>query len=396
MNAPARLILKPGREKSLRHRHPWVFSGGIERVEGDPGAGDTVAVHAHDGAHLAWAAYSPSSQIRARVWTFDASAAVDEAFLASRLEAAFARRAGLLDERHDACRLVHAESDGLPGLIVDRYAHLAVVQLLSSGAERWREFWPAAIAKASGVTQVFERSDAEVRSLEGLAPRSGALAGEVPSMVRIVEAGLAYDVDVMRGQKTGFFLDQRDNRALASSLAWDAEVLDLFCYTGGFSLAALAGGARRVTSVDTSEEALAAARGNLAANGLDASRAEWVAANVFEYLRKLRDQGRRFGLIVLDPPKFAPTEKHVAGAARAYKDINLWAMKLLAPGGHLLTFSCSGAVGPELFQKIVAGAAADARVDLQVRGRLAASRDHPVSIHFPEGEYLKGLWLEAR
>jgi 23S rRNA (cytosine1962-C5)-methyltransferase len=395
MAAGARLVLKAGREKSLRHRHPWIFSGAVDRVEGSPAPGDAVLVQAHDGTPLAWAAWSPSSQIRARVWSSDPQARIDEAFLAARLEAAVARRAGLLDEDHDACRLVHAESDGLPGLVVDRYADVAVVQLLSAGAERWRGFWPEAIARAAGVRAVFERSDAEVRGLEGLAPRVGPMLGEAPAMAAIREGGLAYEVDVVRGQKTGFFLDQRDNRALAARFAKGCEVLNAFCYTGGFTVAALAGAARRVVSVDTSAEALDLGRRNAAANGLDPGRAEWVAADVFEHLRRLRDQGRRFGLVILDPPKFAPTEKHVPRAARAYKDINLWAMKLLAPGGRLMTFSCSGAIGPDLFQKIVAGAAADARADLVIERRLAASADHPVSIHFPEGEYLKGLVLRS-
>jgi 23S rRNA (cytosine1962-C5)-methyltransferase len=395
MTDTARLVLKPGREKSLRHRHPWVFSGAVERVEVTPATGDAVAIVAHDGAQLAWGAWSPVSQIRARVWSFDAAACIDEAFLAARLEAAIARRACLLDARHDACRLVHSESDGLPGLIVDRYGDTAVIQLLSAGAERWRDFWPEAIRRIAGVSAVYERSDAEVRSLEGLDPRTGPLAGEPGSVARMVEAGIKYEVDIAHGQKTGFFLDQRDNRALAGSLAEGRDVLNAFCYTGGFSLSCLAAGARSVLSVDTSAEALAIARRNVDANGLDASRAEWMASDVFEVLRKLRDQGRKFGLIVLDPPKFAPTEKHVPRAARAYKDINLWAMKLLAPGGCLLTFSCSGAVGPELFQKIVAGAATDARADLVIERRLGPSADHPVSIHFPEGEYLKGLLLRS-
>jgi 23S rRNA (cytosine1962-C5)-methyltransferase len=221
------------------------------------------------------------------------------------------------------------------------------------------------------------------------------MIGEAPAQARIVEDGIAYDVDVARGQKTGFYLDQRDNRHLASALADGAEALNCFCYTGGFSLSALRGGAKRVTSLDTSDEALGLARHNASLNSLDSSRAEWLAADVFVQLRKFRDQGRKFDLIVLDPPKFAPTEKHVPNAARAYKDINLWAMKLLAPGGHLLTFSCSSAVSPDLFQKIVAGAAADARADVQIRRHLGAALDHPVSIHFPEGEYLKGLWLQS-
>jgi len=392
--SPPRLVLKPGREKSLRHRHPWVFSGAVESIEGSPGMGETVAVHGKDGAFLAWAAYCADSQIRARAWSFEAKETIDEAFLRGRLMAAIARRAAV-PKGSDAMRLVHGESDGLPGLVVDRYAGTLVVQVLSAGAERWRAAWPALLEEITGAKAIYERSDVEVRVLEGLAPRSGPLLGPAATVVRIQEDCIAYEVDVVHGQKTGFYLDQRENRSLAGTLAAGRDVLNAFCYTGGFSLAALKAGATRVTSLDTSEEALAAARRHVEINALEASRAEWLAADVFSQLRKFRDQDRRFGLIVLDPPKFAPTEKHVPNAARAYKDINLWAMKLLAPGGHLLTFSCSGAVSPDLFQKIVAGAAADARADLQIRRHLGAALDHPVSIHFPEGEYLKGLWLQA-
>ena len=395
-SAPAypRVTLKSGREKSLRHRHPWVFSGAIEQVEGAPQAGDTVALFARDGGFLGTAAYNPQSQIRARVWSFDAAETVDEAFLRGRLEAALARRAGVRPGSTGQ-RLVHGESDGLPGLVADRYGDVVVVQMLSAGAERWRAFWGPALARLTGARAVYERSDVEVRSLEGLPPRVGPLFGEAPAATRIDEDGIAYEIDVAAGQKTGFYLDQRDNRALAAELARDAKVLNAFCYTGGFSLAALRGGAAHVVSIDTSDEALAGAQRNVALNGFDAARAEWINADVFAQLRLYRDQGKRFDLIVLDPPKFAPTEKHVPNAARAYKDINLWAMKLLAPGGHLLTFSCSGAVGPDLFQKIVAGAAADAKAEVRVRRHLGASDDHAVSIHFPEGEYLKGLWLQA-
>jgi 23S rRNA (cytosine1962-C5)-methyltransferase len=378
----------------LRHRHPWVFSGAVERVEGNPVSGDTVQVAARDGAFLAWAAYCPESQIRARVWSFDPKDVVDEAFLRGRLKAAVERRS-VMAAGSDAMRLVHGESDGLPGLVVDRYADTLVAQVLSAGAERWRSSWGPMLTEITGAKSVYERSDVEVRALEGLAPRTGPLLGSATGPVKINEDGIAYMVDFERGQKTGFYLDQRDNRALAGALAADAEVLNAFCYTGGFTLSALKGGARRVTSLDTSEEALALGRQNVEINKLDASRAEWLAADVFAQLRKFRDQGRKFDLVVLDPPKFAPTEKHVPNAARAYKDINLWAMKLLAPGGHLLTFSCSGAVSADLFQKIVAGAAADSRVDLQIRKHLGPALDHPASIHFPEGEYLKGLWLQA-
>ena len=394
MTQEARVVLKAGREKSLRHRHPWVFSGAIERVEGQPGLGEIVSVIARDGGFLARAGYCAESQIRARVWSFDAAHEIDANFLRERLAQSIARRS-LMPHGANAMRLVHGESDGLPGLVVDRYNDVIVVQILSAAAERWREFWGPALKELTGARAVFERSDVEVRVLEGLKPRIGPLVGDAPGIVRIEEEGIAYEVDVPAGQKTGFYLDQRDNRELAGALAHDADVLNAFCYTGGFSLAALKGGAKHVSSIDTSEEALAAARRNVEINALDASRAEWVAADVFAYLRRLRDMNKRYNLIVLDPPKFAPTEKHVPNAARAYKDINLWAMKLLAPGGHLLTFSCSGAVNADLFQKIVAGAAADARVDLQIRRHLGASLDHPSSIHFPEGEYLKGLWLQA-
>ena len=394
MKQEPRVVLKPGREKSLRHRHPWVFSGAIERVEGEPSLGEIVTVNARDGAFLARAGYCAQSQIRARVWSFDPARTIDADFLRERLAASIARRSAM-SAGSNAMRLVHGESDGMPGLVVDRYGDVIVVQILSAAAERWRELWGPLLKELTNARAVYERSDVEVRTLEGLQPRVGPLVGGEPGVVRIEEDGIAYEVDVPAGQKTGFYLDQRENRALAGRLSRDATVLNGFCYTGGFSLAALKAGAKHVSSIDTSEEALAAARRNTEINALDASRADWIAADVFAYLRRLRDQNKRFDVIILDPPKFAPTEKHVPNAARAYKDINLWAMKLLAPGGHLLTFSCSGAVGVELFQKIVAGAAADARVDLQIRKHLGASLDHPSSIHFPEGEYLKGLWLQA-
>jgi 23S rRNA (cytosine1962-C5)-methyltransferase len=296
-----RLILRAGRDKSVRHRHPWIFSGAVERVDGHPASGDTVAVVARDGAFLAWAAFCTDSQITARAWSFDANDAIDEAFLRARLKASIERRSGLR-LGSDALRLVHGESDGLPGLIVDRYADTLVVQILSAGAEKWRELWAPALVEITGAKNVYERSDVEVRSLEGLPSRAGVLAGKSVNPVRIVEDGIDYEVDIVAGQKTGFYLDQRDNRALAAALARDAEVLNAFCYTGGFTLSALRGGAKHVTSIDTSEEALALARRNLELNNLDPQRAEWTAADVFAHLRKLRDQNRKYDLIVLDPP----------------------------------------------------------------------------------------------
>ena len=391
--AVSRIVLKPGREKSLRHRHPWVFSGAIASVDGGPASGDTVEVRDANGSFLALAAYSPESQIRARAWTYREAETVDAGFLRERLAAAIGRRAAMLDAGHTACRLVHAESDGLPGLVVDRYGEVLVVQVLSAGPERWKDEIVAALASITGLRTIFERSDVEVRTLEGLAPRTGAMLGAAPGPVAIVEDAIRYEVNVVSGQKTGFYLDQRDNRRIVRGLAAGAEVLNAFCYTGGFSLAALAGGAKSVLSIDSSEEAIGQAGRNLALNAFDKSLAEFRDADVFETVRKLRDQGRQFDLVILDPPKFAPTERHVEKAARAYKDVNLWAFKLLRPGGRLVTFSCSGAVSRDLFQKIVAGAAVDAGVDAAIERPLAASADHPVSLTFPEGEYLKGLQI---
>jgi 23S rRNA (cytosine1962-C5)-methyltransferase len=392
--ALATLTRAPGRERSLRQRHPWIFSGAVARVDGDPAPGDTVRVAAHDGTSLALAAWSPRSQIRARVWTFDPDARIDAAFIAARVVAACAARAPLLDARHDAVRLVHAENDGLPGIVADRYGDTVVLQLSAAGADRWRDAIVDALAQATGAACVYERSDAEVRALEGLPVRVGVASGHLPHHVHAVEAGLRYRVDVVGGQKTGFYLDQRDNRARVGALADGRRVLNAFCYTGGFTLAALAGGARDVLSIDSAAEALALAAENLALNpALDARRAAWREADVFAELRALRNRGESFDLVVLDPPKFAPTASHAARAARAYKDINLLALKLLSPGGLLATFSCSGGVGAELFRKIVAGAAQDAGADAQVLAHLGAGADHPVALAFPEGEYLKGLLL---
>ncbi|HEX2197658.1 MAG TPA: class I SAM-dependent methyltransferase [Burkholderiales bacterium] len=386
------VVLKRGREKSLRRRHPWVFSGAVEKVTGKPGAGDTVALHDASGRRLAQAAYSPSSQIRARVWSF-AEEEIDAAFFRHRLARALALREALAARRHtNALRLVHGESDGLPGLIVDRYADVLVAQFLAAGVERWREPILDLLAELTASEAIFERSDAEVRKLEGLAPRVGFARGNRnASRCPIVEYGLNFRVDVEQGQKTGFFLDQRENRQRVRELAAGREVLDGFSYTGGFAIAALAGGAARVTAIESSAAALEVARENLAANALEPAKLSFVEADVFAELRKLRDRGASFQMVILDPPKFAPTAAQARNAARAYKDINLLALKLLAPGGLLATFSCSGGVSAELFQSIVAGAALDAGAPAKIIERFGAAADHPVALEFPEGDYLKGL-----
>ncbi|CAN7152226.1 class I SAM-dependent rRNA methyltransferase [Paraburkholderia hospita] len=395
------VTLKPSKEKSLLRRHPWVYANAIDRVDGKPAAGATVLVRAHDGRFLARAAYSPHSQIRARVWSFDESEPVDHAFFKRRVQSALAHRQSMVHNT-GATRLIFGEADGLPGLIVDYYIQddetkrgQIVCQFMAAGVEAWKDAIVQALIGATGCPNVYERSDVSIREKEGLEQTVGVLAGDAPPETLIAsENGVRYHVDVRNGHKTGFYVDQRDNRALVQELSNDRDVLNCFCYTGGFSLAALKGGAKRVVSIDSSGEALALAQQNVTANGFDAERATWLDADAFKTLRRLYDDGERFDLIVLDPPKFAPSREHVDRAARAYKDINLTGLKLLRPGGLLFTYSCSGAIDAELFQKIVAGAAADARVDARILKRLGAGVDHPLLTAFPEGEYLKGLLLQ--
>jgi 23S rRNA (cytosine1962-C5)-methyltransferase len=390
-----KLILRPGREKSLLRRHPWVFSGAVERVDGNPDRGETILVRSSHGAFLGWAAFSPKSQIVARVWDFAEPTQIDREFFRARLQRAIGMRSALLNVSNDgAVRLVHGESDGLPGVVVDRYAESLVLQLGSAGAYRWRDTLVELLGELTGVHAIFERSDTDVLALEGLQPSVGERHGIVAAEpITFEENGVRFRVDLRHGHKTGFYLDQRDNRALVRSLAAGREVLDCFCYTGAFTASALAGGASAVTAIDSSAESLAMAAGHIELNGL--AGAQFVEADVFQMLRRLRDQGRSFDLIVLDPPKFAPTAALAERAARGYKDINLYAFKLLRPGGLLLTFSCSGGVSRDLFQKIVAGAALDAGVDAQILRLLNAAPDHPVALAFPEGEYLKGLLCRA-
>ena len=388
-----KIVLKPGREKSLLRRHPWVFSGAIARIDGKASAGDTAHVVASDGRFLAIAAVNPDANISARVWDWNEATQINTAFFHRRLEVAIGMRRGLFPRKPDeAERLVHAESDGLPGLIVDRYADVVVMQISSAGCHRWRDAIIEALQRITASRALFERSDADVLELEGLAPRTGLVGGSLDTpVVEILEGGVRLQVDVANGHKTGFYLDQRDNRLQVGLLAAGGDVLNCFSYTGGFTLQALLHGAASVTSVDSSADALRLARENVRLNGLPEDRCEWVDADVFQYLRKLRDQNRQFDLIILDPPKFAPTAAAAERAARGYKDINLLGFKLLRPGGLLATFSCSGGVSADLFRKIVAGAALDAGVTAQVIDQFHSTPDHPVSLAFPEGEYLKGL-----
>lgn len=393
MTSTDTLLLKKDREKSVLQGHPWIFSGAVDRVTGQPESGATVAVRSSAGEFLAWAAYSPLSQIRARIWTRQENELVESAFFSKRVQNALDLRDALqVPAETNAYRLIHAESDGLPGVIADRYGETIVLQLLSAGADYWKETLAEIIQEKTGAKAVFERSDVDVRRLEGLPERVGTLRGAAPGgFVCIEENGIRYQVDVAGGQKTGFYLDQRRNRNLLRKFSNAKEVLNCFCYTGGFTLSALAGGARSVLSIDSSADALRIGSENLASNGFDPGCVEWMEADVFHALRLFRDQARSFDLIVLDPPKFAANASQVERAARGYKDINLLAFKLLRPGGFLFTFSCSGGISPELFQKIIASAAVDANASVEIVEHMSQAPDHPISLAFPEGSYLKGL-----
>ena len=388
------VTLRSGREKSLRHRHPWVFSGAIEAVSGDPAPGEIVDVRDARGAFLARGYYNAQSRIRVRVLTWD-ERAIDGAFWRDRVSAAIARRAALAaGASSNAYRLIHAEADLLPGLIADRYGDVVVVQFLTAGVERAREVILDALADAGGVPGVFERSDTASRAREGLASAVGWVRGDASAAaeaVTITENGLRFEVNAGAGQKTGFYLDQRENRARVAALARGCSVLDAFCNAGAFGIAALCAGARSAVFLDSSAPALQALEKNLSRNGCGEAQREIVQGDAFETLRALRDAGRRFDLVVLDPPKFAVNRHQLDKALRAYKDVNLLAMELLVPGGTLATFSCSQAVDIASFTMSVSWAGVDARRDVQIMQRLGQSADHPVLASFPESEYLKGL-----
>jgi 23S rRNA (cytosine1962-C5)-methyltransferase len=387
------VIVKPQRDKSLLRRHPWVFSGAVAKTRGRPASGTTVDVVTPQGTWLGRGAYSPRSQICVRIWTFDEGEAIDEVFFRKRLERALTSRRALVARQHlSGYRAVNGESDGLPGVIIDRYGDFWVCQFLTVGAEVWKDSIVKQIKALAPTKGVYERSDSPVRDKEGLPRQAGLLAGQAPpEAVAFEEGPYRFWVDVVKGHKTGFYLDQRENRLQMDGYADGADVLNCFSYTGGFGVAALKAGARKVTNVDMSGPALALSQRNNQLNDLDPDRVEHVEADVFKKLRYYRDAARRFDLIVLDPPKFADSRAQVRRASRGYKDINLLAIKLLRAGGHLFTFSCSGLIEPELFQKIVADAALDAGREVQIVRRLNQAADHPTALNFPEGHYLKGL-----
>ena len=383
--------LRAGKERSLLRRHPWIFESAIAKGRGD--AGETVRVESDQGQFLGWAAFSPASKIRARVWSFDEAQRIDAAFFSAACARAVQARTRF-DIPSNAMRLVHGESDGLPGLIVDRYGDTLVAQFTSSGVERWKDVIADALLAATGLAKLYERSDASSRALEGLPEATGWLRGQGEVELILQEHDWQLAVNIAEGHKTGFYLDQRDSRKRFADYARRLKferVLNCYCYTGGFTLAALNGGAAHVSSIDSSGPALEKAAANVALNGFAASRASFLDADVNASLRQCIDQGRSFDAIVLDPPKFAPTVAHAERAARAYKDINRLAFKLLEPGGVLFTYSCSGGISADLFHKIVASAGCDAGVDGYIHERMGGAPDHPMTVNFPEGEYLKGL-----
>jgi 23S rRNA (cytosine1962-C5)-methyltransferase len=387
------VIIKPKRDKSLLRKHPWVFSGALAKTKGHPAAGDTVEIVNARGAWLGRGAYSPKSQITVRLWTFDEKESVDESFFRHRLERAINSRHELKKRQGlNACRLVNAESDGLPGLIIDQYDNFLVCQFLTAGVHAWKDVIVDQLRDLVSPEGIFERSDSPVMDKEGLPRTIAVLDGkEPPEKIAIQEGNFRYLVDVRNGHKTGFYLDQRDNRRLVGRYSGDSDVLNCFCYTGGFGVAAMAAGARTLTNIDISAAALDIARENMSLNNLESESVTYLQADVFKQLRSFRDAARQFDVIILDPPKFADSRQQLDRASRGYKDINLMAIKLLRSGGYLFTYSCSGLMEPALFQKIVADAALDAGRDAQIIQRMSQAGDHPTSLNFPEGHYLKGL-----
>jgi 23S rRNA (cytosine1962-C5)-methyltransferase len=394
----AELILKKGREKSLKRHHPWIFTGAVAKINGSPAAGETIDILSAKGQWLARGAYSPRSQMVARIWSFEVGQAVNAAFFSELFEQAESYRRRFRPFIGPAAeRLVNAESDGIPGLIVDRYADYLVCQFLSAGAEAFKDVMVDQLAARFPCRGILERSDTDSRLKEGLSKKTGLLKGQAPSKwIEIEEETIRFVIDPYKGHKTGFYLDQRDNRSQIGALSQGRRVLNCFSYSGGFGICALKAGADAVVNIDASAEALALCRRNFSLNHLDPGRVTYLKADVFTALRQFMEQGLRFDLIVCDPPKFVESRSHLLQASRGYKDINRLAFELLDPGGVLCTFSCSGLMPPDLFQKIVADAALDAGRFARIAARLGPCADHPVALNFPEGHYLKGLVVQVK
>lgn len=385
--------LKKGRDKSFNRKHPWIFSGAIDSIKDINTNGETVEIFSGDGKFLGYGSYSLHSQISVRVLSFNPEDQIDKDFIQKKIETAAQFRTQIINlETTNAYRVINAESDSLPGLVVDKYGDFLVCQFLSAGAEFWKKETIEILLNIFNPTGIFERSDVEVREKEGLQQFKGILYGKEPEeLIEILENGNKFFVDINLGHKTGFYLDQRDNRKLLETFSSESEILNCFSYTGGFSVYAIKAGASKVVNLDSSLEALSLAETNLTLNGIASSKYENVQDDVFKYLRKLRDTNKQFDVIILDPPKFAESVSQIEKASRGYKDINLLALKLLKKNGVLFTFSCSGHIVPELFNKIIADAATDAGREVHILKYLTQSPDHAMLTSFPEGLYLKGL-----
>ncbi|NUM62094.1 MAG: class I SAM-dependent methyltransferase, partial [Ignavibacteriaceae bacterium] len=383
------VFLKKSADSFIKRKHPWIFSGAIEKVEGNPANGETIQIFSSNKTLVGVGSYSPSSQIRVRVWSFNPEEKIDKDFFRKKFLAASQFRKRIVDtSQTNAYRIINSENDGLPGLIVDRYADYLICQFLSSGSDFHKKIITETLDEVFNPIGIYERSDVEIRIKEGLEPTKGTLSGKEPDdLIQILENGLKFSVDVKNGHKTGFYLDQRDNRKLVSEFSRGKNVLNCFSYTGGFSVYALSSGAKNLTQIEASESALDLSTKNIELNNPDDSKIENISGDVFEVLRKFRDERRTFDLIILDPPKFAESESQIQKASRGYKDINLLAIKLLNPGGILFTFSCSGHISQELFQKIVADAALDSGREVKIIKQLTQAADHPVALNFPEGLY---------
>ena len=391
------IFLKKSADSFIKRKHPWIFSGAVEKVEGNPSNGETVQILTSNNTFVGFGSYSPSSQIRVRILSFNPDEKIDSDFFRSKILASSDARKKIIDTlQTNAYRIINAESDGLPGLIVDQYSEFLVCQFLSSGSEFNKNIIVEILNEKFKPKGIFERSDVEVRIKENLQPEKGLLKGIIPDdLVEVKENGLRFLVDIKNGHKTGFYLDQRDNRKLVSEFSKGKSVLNCFSYTGGFSVYALAAGAEKITQVEASASAIEISNQNFELNNHSSSSVENINGDVFEVLRKFRDERKTFDLIILDPPKFAESASQISKASRGYKDINLLAIKLLNPGGILFTFSCSGHISQELFQKIIAGAALDSGREVKIIKQLTQSADHPVPLNFPEGLYLKGLVCSA-
>ncbi|RZK78690.1 MAG: class I SAM-dependent rRNA methyltransferase [Pedobacter sp.] len=390
------IILKKGKEKAAILRHPWIFSGALDKIKGSPANGEIVAVWSASQEFLAYGYFNDQSRVALRLMEWDQNVTIDEAWYTQRLEKAIASRADILNENTNTCRLVFSEADLLPGLIVDKYADFLSLQILSAGMENAKDTIINILRTLLNPKGIFDKSDAGARKHENLEPADGLLWGDQPpEFLEVKENGVIYHINIADGQKSGFYCDQRDNREILAAYTKGKTVLDCFCYSGGFTLNSLKAGASHVTSVDSSALAIETLKHNLELNGFSEAMQSSVQSDVNKQLRVFKDENKKFDVVVLDPPKYAPSRSALDRAARAYKDLNRLGMMILEPGGILATYSCSGAVDMETFKQIIAWAALDAGREVQILKQFHQPEDHPIRMSFPEGEYLKGLLLRV-